>query len=79
MGGWMEIPHMSQMVRLLGEIMSRMTYGSHRQEVTTTASLSVAAQDANVMSAVITHVKKGSILTFIDDTGLRPLFEKWSN
>lgn len=56
-----------------------MTYGCHRQEVTTTASLSVAAKDANVMSAVITHVKKSSILTFIDDTGLGPLFEKWSN
>lgn len=61
------------------EIMSRMTYGCHRPEVTTTASLSVAAKDANVMSAVIKHVKKNNTLTFIDDTGLRLLFEKWSN
>lgn len=44
-----------------------------------TAWSSVAAEDANVISAVITRVKKNNNLTFLDDTGLRPEFEKWSN
>lgn len=41
-------------------------------------SLSAAADDANVILAVTTHVKQNNNITFIDDKGLASLFERWS-
>lgn len=55
-----------------------MTYALCQQEATRTASLSAAAKDANVILAVTTHVKQNNNITFTDDNGLVPLFERWS-
>lgn len=41
--------------------------------------LSAAAEDANVILAVTTHVKQNNNITFIDDKGYVSLFERWSD